>query len=561
VPRFSKNSAALLALSALYLGLALFYFPPAPVWLTDIGQRYIQAANIRFTPGLDLAIDYPGRALDPDLKFVPFNPFFHFVEEGRVLFAESASIPLLGTLLMKAFGPRADLVPPLAAGLVCAWLAGRLTRPLAPGWEWVSTLLVGLGTPVAIYSFGFWEHTLAAALALGATAVVIESPTARGYVWAGALAGLAAAVRKQLALFVIALGVALVIDTVSKNRHNARPTRIWNNVIGFAASAALVSLFTVLINLSQTGRLIPPEIQVAAQFEFTPAVFLWVNGLGGLAQFLFDSPYSWLALVALAYAASNLIPARGLREGIQVGTLLTIGLGVWSFFSTTIREPVLHGVLLICPCLVVSAAADFSPRPARLLSWTALIFLVLAVLSLSLLSRNGPAQGEQEWGPRYLIAVFALAAPLIVNALRELWSRARESWLARLHLLFAAQVILLSIFIQGLGLTLIRTISLANDQRASALMALPESFLVTTEPWLALIAPDAYLSKQIFLIQTEEDWRTWIASARSHGATSFALVTTAETPPFHSPDVMVVESVILPDDFLRVTRFEIAGAP
>jgi hypothetical protein len=565
VSRLNRNSVTCLCLTILYLTLALFYFPPAPVWFTDIGQRYIQAANIRFTPGLDLAIDYPGRTLDPDLEFTPFNSFFHFVEEGRVLFAKSASVPFLGGLLMNVFGPRAGLLPPLAAGLACAWLAGRLTRHLAPGWEWATTLLAGLGTPVMVYSFGFWEHTLAAALAVGAMAIVIESPTRRGFVWAGALAGLAAAVRIQLALFVIALGVAIVIEFVSENRRDARPARLWNNVIGFTLSASFVGLFTVLINFSQTGRLIPPEIQVAAQFEFTPVAFLRVNGFGGLAQFLFDPPYGWLALVAIAYTTANLIPAWRVREAIRIGALLTIELGVWSFFSATIREPVLHGILLVCPCLVVSAAADFSSRPARLLSWTTLIFLALAVLSLSLLSRRGPAQGEQEWGPRYLIAAFALAAPLVVNALRGMWLRARESWLAppgaglaRLHLLFAVQIILLSIFIQGLGVTLIRTISLANAQRTSALLAVPETRLVTTEPWLAPIAPEVYLTKEIYLVETEEDWQRWIAAARSHGATSFALVTAAETPPFHSADVTVLENAILPGDFLRVTRYAIS---
>jgi hypothetical protein len=122
-------------------------------------------------------------------------------------------------------------------------------------------------------------------------------------------------------------------------------------------------------------------------------------------------------------------------------------------------------------------------------------------------------------------------------------------------LLFAVQVIALSIFIQGLGVTLIRTISLANAQRSSALLALPETHLVTTEPWLAPIAPEVYLAKEIYLIETEEDWQKWIAAARSHGARSFALVTTAERPPFPSIDVVIVESVILPDDFLHVTRY------
>ena len=61
-------TAALSLAAGVYIWLAFFYLPPGVYWSPDIGYKRLQAENVRFTPWLDLTIDYPGARTDPGRK-------------------------------------------------------------------------------------------------------------------------------------------------------------------------------------------------------------------------------------------------------------------------------------------------------------------------------------------------------------------------------------------------------------------------------------------------------------------------------------------------------------
>src|SRR5437879_4237402 len=71
------------------LGGAAAALPRGVFWHSDEGAKFLQLLNLRLGPqGLDTAIRYPGRALDPALQFVPFHPKQHRVDTAGNIYLQ-----------------------------------------------------------------------------------------------------------------------------------------------------------------------------------------------------------------------------------------------------------------------------------------------------------------------------------------------------------------------------------------------------------------------------------------------------------------------------------------
>src|SRR5205085_1453758 len=84
--------------------------------------------------------------------------------------------PLISAPFIRWFGLRGAYVLP-AAGFLgilvgCAWLAVALDRTRKPS---VVLVVAGLATPLLFYGLEFWEHSLALAFAVSATAMLVVS--------------------------------------------------------------------------------------------------------------------------------------------------------------------------------------------------------------------------------------------------------------------------------------------------------------------------------------------------------------------------------------------------
>ncbi|HKP52667.1 MAG TPA: hypothetical protein VJ183_08435 [Chloroflexia bacterium] len=163
----SAALVSLLVIAVLYVA-ALVAVPPEGLTHHDTGAKYLQVRNLRLTPsGLDWSINYPARPLDPELQFVPFNPKQHEVDaQGRIYLQWPIFLGLLTRIPWKVLGFWGLYLVPLLAGLGTLWasylLAGAVGVPRRVAW--LAIPLVGLATPIPIYSLLFFEHTLAAML-------------------------------------------------------------------------------------------------------------------------------------------------------------------------------------------------------------------------------------------------------------------------------------------------------------------------------------------------------------------------------------------------------------
>ncbi len=562
------TAAALGLVAGVYVWLAFFYLPPGVYWSPDIGYKRIQAANVRFNPWLDLTIDYPGRRLDPELKYIPFRYTFYYLWQGRIHFAQPPAVAVLGSPFISLLGDRGEPIVPLLAGLICVWLVTQLMRALDLGPAWAGVLLAGLATPLAIYSLFLWEHSLGVALGLGAVALALDQSVETLRVsreWklilSGLLIGLAASVRKELMLLALVLGAALMAQAL-RRRQSWKELALWA-----AAGLGALSLYELFSYLN-SGQLVPPEFRISVVPEFTPRAYLLAHGLSSLADFVFDPQFGWMGDLLIVTVGAYWIASRGprtwLREAIQVAALAALGIGVWNGVRPVGAAGGLVGLLSASPFIVVGLGAN--EKVTRSLFWITFGFYVLVLLNLSLLTASGPYQTGLEWGSRFALIVFPLAVPFVINGLRAVWERAAFSWLARLHFALALILIGLSIFIQLLGASKMRTPAVSLDSRGE-MLALPEQPVLTNLWWLSSATPRLYLAKEMFYVTSEADLRAWMETAYPLGVRRFAFVSyvplsESVAAPLAPPGtkLFIVETRPLSNQMI-VTRAELSPAP
>ena len=524
------------------LWLAFGYLPTGTYWSPDNGLKRIQADNIRFTPWPDLSIDYPGQWLDPDFKFAPFAPLFYFVSDGRLHFFQSPAIALLGKPFIWLMGDQGERVVPVLAGLFSVLLVAGLMRHLDLRPAWAGVLSAGLGTPLLFYSLLFWEHTLAVALGLGVVAMLLRKTgplPLRDGLLAGTLLGLAASMRKDLLLFAFVLGLVLVWEALegmmaprrdSLASTGGSPTgRLAGRGPGWLGlGGAFAAVFTLYgVSQPRAQNILPPEAALAA--DFAPQAYFVTHGWGSLPDFVFSPGYGIVGgalVIALGvYWLAHRVARPRLCETLQVGALTVIGLGIASFIPQHLRNGVLHGFLSASPFLVLSLGSTSGGAPGvKVLSRLTLGFLALYILGVGLLAPRGPLRGGLEWGARYMLIVFPLSTPLVVDGLRTIGERAARSWLARLHFLAALALVGLSVFIQVLGIGLIRDSARLHEGRRAALLGLPEKIIVADVGWIASQAPEVYAAKELFLLNSRSDLPRWAAQAHAARVRQFAFV-------------------------------------
>src|SRR5687767_14906032 len=153
--------------------------PPDALTHPDPGARYLQVRNLRLAPiCLDWSINYPAPPYDPEVEFAPFNPKQHIVDDQERIYLQwPIFLSLLTRIPWKVLGFWGLYLVPLLAGLGAAWTAYRLASAVGVPARvaWLAVPLVGLATPVWVYSLLYFEHTLAALLVTASLLVGVRS--------------------------------------------------------------------------------------------------------------------------------------------------------------------------------------------------------------------------------------------------------------------------------------------------------------------------------------------------------------------------------------------------
>ena len=142
---FIKKSPAVSAMlaSAVILLAAAAVLPAAPVWITDVGNKYIIMRNFARTGQLEIRHDVPG-------TFPAGGFHFQKTEKGyRSFYPEQ--FPVLSSYLYRFAGARGITLLPILCGVLLAGAAAYKFRSFAAG------MLTLFATPCVFYSLMLWE--------------------------------------------------------------------------------------------------------------------------------------------------------------------------------------------------------------------------------------------------------------------------------------------------------------------------------------------------------------------------------------------------------------------
>jgi hypothetical protein len=565
----------LLVVALVYL-VALLPVSPQALTHHDEGAKYLQVRNLRITPsGLDWSINYPARRLDPQLEFVPFHPKQHYVDgQGRIYLQWPIFLGLLTRIPWKLLGFWGLYVVPFLAGLGTLWASYLLA--LAAGVSarvaWLAIPLVGIATPVAIYSLLYFEHTLAALvvtlnLLAAVRALKGEKISRHSAAVSGAL--LAVAVYFRSELYVLALVVALVLAVFGWKRGSWALATVWLGA--FAVSLVPLWAFYAL----NEGSLLPAH----AIWYFTgsePANgggipraglpqlrYIATAGWGVVPAFLFgpeSAPFApkfplWVegaGLVGAALCALAAIAKAVRRRFAWSLPVFVAGLGLLLLSTgATLVSPQayynLHGFLLAAPFVGValwppSSRVENRERgggndAGRFLYAAGLLYVGLHALVISALSGLGPIS-LHEWGQRYLLPAYPLLVVVSLAALSRIWQeevKGRGQKAEGSRLLSAPRVLLAAfclLALVGVGFTARGYVALAEERsQVEQWLALTTSMpagepMVTDTWWLPLDLAAGFYSRPYMLAEGDQRLALWANRMRGKGVARFGLATT-----------------------------------
>ena len=567
---------ALLLVSLLYVA-ALAFLPPQALTHHDEGAKYLQVRNLRLTTsGLDWSINYPARRLDPGLRFVPFHPKQHYVDsQGRIYLQWPIFLGLLTRVFWKVLGFWGLYVVPLLAGLGTLWLTYLLALALglARRVAWLVVPLLGLCTPLPLYSLLYFEHTLASLLVAGSLLAGIRalgsaqsSNTNENETrpWSAAISGLllALAVYFRSELYVLALVLGLAYVAAARKRGQWRLPFAW----GAAFVVSLVPLWgfyaisegTLLPvhalwyfaggdptggsgGIPKPGLSLPPLRYIAtAKWAVVPAFLFGPQDVPLSPPFPVFVQALGLLGAGLCFAGALLRLMRSSASRLALPLFVAgLALLLTACAATLLSGQAyynLHGFLLAAPFVALALWPPFS-RPvggARSLVFlyaVTMFYIALHALIISSLSGLGPIS-LHEWGQRYLLPAYPLMAVLALHSGGRLLSDIRDSSVGmRTAAVRAGLALLCGLALVGAGFTA-RGYAVMREERAQVagwealVHSLPaQEPLVTDTWWLPLNLASEFYARPIMLAQGDSRLQEWASLMEERGVKTFALAT------------------------------------
>ena len=142
----------------------------------DGSVKLWQVQGILRTGDLNAPLDYPGAIYDPDHQYAPFVEPWAFWKDGKFYSEYTSPFIWASVPLYAVFGHAGLMILPWLSGMLlvvmAAWLAWRVRPDRSAA---LVPLIVGLASPLTVYSLEFWEHTPGTALAVVALVAIVKA--------------------------------------------------------------------------------------------------------------------------------------------------------------------------------------------------------------------------------------------------------------------------------------------------------------------------------------------------------------------------------------------------
>jgi hypothetical protein len=427
-----------LVLLCIYVGLS-FANDSRAFFGTDTGGKVATLQAMEARDDLHPDVGYWAEALDPKGVAHPLALTRHIGDQ----WVNVTTLPMVyaAAPLYDLAGYRGVLLLPMIGGVLCAFAARALARRAGARGD-LAFWLVGLTTPVVVYSLDFWEHTLGLAAMLWAIVLALDVREGRagwrGAAVAGALFGLAATMRTE-ALVYAAVAGGVVLWHRARSRRAGLVREAVAGVVGLAAPLVLNQLLEVAVlgeglragrassaasgGGTSGGRLDDALSTLVGVNHFRP---LWTDWLFGAA-----------IAVCVVMAGIRLLGRDRRRRVVGYG-LLAVALVIYALrFADGLGF--LPGLLVASPLAAFGVLATRRSPATRPMVTIALLALPLVWLF------QYPGGALPQWGGRYVLLSGALLAIAAAVALERVAKAPRVACIGMAVVVSAAGVAWLSV--------------------------------------------------------------------------------------------------------------------
>ncbi|MCP5044210.1 MAG: hypothetical protein GY944_24540 [bacterium] len=491
-----------IAVTGVYLASVLL-MPADGFWIYDTALKFIQVRAI--AEGGQLALDWPGRLLDPNLDFGPLRRGFYALRADELHSAYSPVFPLLAAPFYKLLGARGLAVLPLLGALAILPAVWKLAALMAsdPGrrrkTQIASVLVTAFATPLWFYALVFWEHTPAVALAgwcVLACVRYLDAPDVRGAATVGALAALPIYFRPENYLFAL-----VVLGFAAWPRRRCIGEVL---VLGGACVLALLPLWT--FHTLALGHPLGLHVTNQPWSDVPFAQYLAERGqvLSRLLFNLHGTTVLSLGVGAFFYVvllAGLRMRADRLRTAVPAAAALALvtGLVVMEGYLAAPRPMnwmiAANGLFAASPVLVFAFLKPGETARSAVRARWIVLGIVLAFVGVYAVFIPEVNSRGIHWGNRFFLCVYPLLAVLAVATLVSWWEQSAPRSMA--------VVLIAGALVSTVGLQLYSLVML-HDRKAfvaelNERVRASEAEIVVTDLWFVPIdLPSVFFERPVF---------------------------------------------------------------
>lgn len=481
-----------------YVLVAWYLTVPGTFWSVDSSVRFVQLESLRRQGYRTLAVIYPAEDLDAEHRFYPSTLAYR--KGGRTYLSIPWQFPMLAAPFYGVFGWPGLLVLPVVGALASSWLTGVGAREDGQVPASAAVLLVGLASPLLVYAGVFWDHTISAALAAGAVALLVldlqEASNRRAW-WAGVLLGAGPWFRNEGYLF----AVATLAGVWAGERRSA--------ILPLLRGMSTLLLPLWVYNLWWSGHPLGYKGRAALESTMAPGLLGYLQNrvLVAYDTLLSVEHYTRASqperLAEAAGLAAQVVLGRALlRQGLERGSAGYVAAGGVALAGVAVvinvlRLPVM-GLIPSAPFVVLAWLRGIPDARSRLLGTVAVVYLVVLVAGAGYV-------GGLQWGPRYLLPTLPVLAMLCSRTLGGAWTdhpHLRGVLRGVLVLLVAS-----GLWLQTLGLRFIRGSLEAVQAVEGALRSAPYEVLATGFEPLFRLTGHLYFEKKLMAVDSQQELR------------------------------------------------------
>jgi len=511
-----RSFLALACVTAIYVVLAFLVLPQEGFFSSDEGLKFIQLQNFVRKGWGDFTIDYPGRKLDPDLRYVPINNPPPLIRDGKIFAVYPVFFPLLAAPLYRLFNHAGLYLIPLFSGLLTLVISRYIAR-LSGGNGFSSILLLGLCSPLLFYSLLFWDHalgTLLSTLALWLVIKNLEQPRQFFLLLGGMVTGLAIWVRSELYVMGLVMPAIYFFFGSRRFRHAA------SICLGTLIALVPLWLFQFLIYGDFIGPHIAHLVWWAEELPVTTnrLAIIYFTLLEGNSNLVLSFLYFMAFVASTLLVRGPKLRTNRILVGIAFGGLVL--LSIPNIFQANAGRP-LGGLISTTPFLTFGFAAlsgsSLRQRPRFLLA--------LSLGYITLVCLTTPVDPGLQWGPRFLLPVLP---PLTILALNNFHAlvKSQEGLSSRGPLKAAfLSVVAVSLLLQASSLRTMYIIKTRDMRLIEATAQTDSPYIVSDEYGYAQYVAPLFYERQFFYIRDQEAYQRLTKTFLRNDIHTFAVVT------------------------------------